>query len=228
MDAGKLLDGIFMSGKNYLEKGKKLAEEQINLPKDGAERDARIDGLKKGALAAGGLALLLGTRSGRWLTGSALKIGGIAALGGIAYQAYKNWNGAEQDFRPVHELAGPDADALNMLLLRAMIAAAKADGHIDAQEQSRIEAEIGKMGLVDVDAEFLKNEIRQSPDVNALAATVPNREAAAEVYLISRIIVDVQNDMEKSYLRELASKLGLKDEEVDSLESHIGKDDVPG
>lgn len=223
MDPGKLLDDIFTTGKNYLEKGKQLAEEQIDLPKEGAERDAKLDGLKKGALAAGGLALLLGTRGGQWLTASALKLGGLAALGGVAYQAYKNWDGAEQNLRPVHELTGSDAEARNLLLLRAMIAAAKADGHINAQEQARIETEIEKMGLVDVDAGFLKNEIRQSLDLDALAASVPGKDAAAEVYLMSLMVVDVQNDMEKSYLRELALKLGLKADEVESLESQARK-----
>lgn len=221
MDTRQLIDGILASGKTYLEKGKQLAEEQINLPEEGPERDAKIDGLKKGALAAGGLALLLGTRSGRWLTGNALKIGSLAALGGIAYQAYKNWGGADQSARPVHQLTGPDAEARSKLLLRSMIAAAKADGHIDASEQKRIEAEIEKMGLADVDAGFLRDEIRQPLDIEALVAAVPDKEAAAEVYLLSRIIVDVQNDMEKSYLQELASKLGLKPEEVDSLESRL-------
>ncbi len=221
MDTKQLIDDILASGKNYLEKGKQLAEQQIDLPEAGPERDAKMDGLKKGALAAGGLALLLGTRSGRWLTGNALKIGSLAALGGIAYQAYKNWSGADQSVRPVHQLTGPEADARNRLLLRAMIAAARADGHIDAGEQKRIEAEIEKMGLVDVDSEFLKSELRQSPDIDALVAAVPDKEAAAEVYLLSRIIVDVQNDAEKVYLRELASKLGLKPEEVDSLESQV-------
>ncbi len=223
MDAGKLLNDILSTGKTYLGKGKQLAEEQINLPKEGAERDAKIDGLKKGALAAGGLALLLGTRSGRWLTGGALKVGGLAALGGIAYHAYKNWNGADQDLQPVHQLTGPDAEARNMLLLRAMIAAAKADGHIDAQEQSRIETEIEKMEIAGMDAEVLKQEIRQSLDLDALVAAVENKEAAAEVYLISRIMVDVENYAEKLYLRDLASKLGLKPEEVNSLEFEVEK-----
>jgi len=221
MDTRQLLDGLLASGKNYLEKGKQFAEEKINLPDAGPERDAKIDGLKKGALAAGGLAFLLGTRSGRRLTGSALKIGGLAALGGVAYQAYKNWQGADQNVRPVHELVGSDADTRSRLLLRAMVAAAKADGHIDADEQMRIEAEIEKMGLERVDVELLKDEIRRPLDTDALAAAVPDKEAAAEVYLLSRVIVDAQNDVEKAYLQELAWKLGLKPEEVDSLESQL-------
>ncbi len=221
MDTRKLLDDILASGKGYLEKGRQFAEEQIDLPEQGVEREAKLDGLKKGALAAGGLALLLGTRSGRWLTGNALKVGSLAALGGIAYQAYRNWSGIDQGARPVHELEGPDAQARNLLLLRAMIAAAKADGHIDAQEQARIEAELARMDTAGEDSEFLRREIANSLDTDALAAAVDSKEAAAEVYLVSRLLVDVQNEDEKAYLGELAAKLGLEPDEVSSLESRI-------
>ncbi len=220
MDIGKLLDDILASGKEYLEKGKQFAEKQIDLPEQGAEREAKLDGLKKGALAAGGLALLLGTRSGRWLTGNALKVGSLAALGGIAYQAYRNWSGVDQNARPVHQLEGPAAERRNLLLLRAMIAAAKADGHIDAQEQARIEAELTRMGAGE-DSEFLKREIANSLDTDALAAAVDSKEAAAEVYLVSRLLVDTKNEAEKAYLDHLATKLGLQPDEVNSLESRI-------
>jgi len=44
-------------------------------------------------LAAGALAgLLLGTGTGRKITGSALKVGGLAAIAGLAYKAYQNYS----------------------------------------------------------------------------------------------------------------------------------------
>ncbi len=222
MDTRKLLDDILVSGREYLDKGKQFAEEQIDLPEEGAEREAKLDGLKKGALAAGGLALLLGTRSGRWLAGNALKVGSLAALGGIAYQAYKSWGSNDQKARPVHELEGSEAEARNLLLLRAMIAAAKADGHIDGQEQVRIESELEKMGATGQEGgEFLKREIANSLDTDSIASAVDSREAAAEVYLVSRLLLDTSNDAEKAYLEELASKLGLGAEEIDSLENRL-------
>ena len=48
-----------------------------------------FSGLGKGALMAGGLAALLGTGAGRRLTGGTLKLGGLAAIGGLAYQTYE-------------------------------------------------------------------------------------------------------------------------------------------
>jgi len=47
---------------------------------------------KDNPLAAGAIAaVLLGTGTGRGLTGSVLKIGGLAAIGGLAYKAYQNY-----------------------------------------------------------------------------------------------------------------------------------------
>ena len=70
---------------------------------------ARRNPLATVALAA----LLLGTGSGRALTGSVLKIGGLAAIAGLAYQAYRNYQSgkapAEEPVRAV-ELAPPPSD----------------------------------------------------------------------------------------------------------------------
>ena len=57
---------------------------------DGRKRGISTDTLK--GAAVGGLAgLLLGSKQGRELGGSALQMGGLAVLGGLAYKAWQNW-----------------------------------------------------------------------------------------------------------------------------------------
>lgn len=50
-----------------------------------------IDGLGDGALAGGLVGILLGTKQGRRLAGSAPTIGGMTVVGALAYQTYRNW-----------------------------------------------------------------------------------------------------------------------------------------
>ena len=66
MNASSLIDQLLKTG---------LAAVQ------GARERGDLDKYAKGAAAGGVLALLLGTRSGRRLGGSALKVGSMAALG---------------------------------------------------------------------------------------------------------------------------------------------------
>jgi hypothetical protein len=109
--------------------------------------------LASGAALGGLGALVLGTRSGRSLAGTAVKLGGLALIGGLAYKAYQNYQqgqapaGAQrqpqaQALLPAPEGSGFEPSAVTndhaMLLIRAMIAAAAADGRIDAQEQKKI------------------------------------------------------------------------------------------
>jgi len=59
-----------------------------------------------------------------------------------------------------------------VVLLRTMIAAAQADGHIDAAEKKII---MDKMGKQNFDAEvldFLRGEIENPPSVDALATAI--------------------------------------------------------
>jgi uncharacterized membrane protein YebE (DUF533 family) len=100
--------------------------------------------LGKGAIAGGLLGILL-TSGGRRLLGTGLKVGGMAAIGGLAYKAYQDWkngrSGGDATALPAPEGSafnpdGEAADDLATRLLQAMIAAAKADGHVTPEERA--------------------------------------------------------------------------------------------
>ena len=220
MDVQELLEKLLQEGRELAEKGQNVAEDKLDIPESGPQRDAMIDGLKKGALAAGGLALLLGTRGGRRLTGGALKLGSIAALGGLAYNAWKNWRG-DNPGKPVDQLSAPEAEDRSRLLLRAMIAAAKANGEIDDAEQARIEKTIADMHLKQDDLAFLKDEIHKDLDLDELASDVNSPAAAAEVYLVSRVLINDSDAREIAYLDALCNKLDIDPEQRATLDTQI-------
>lgn len=230
MDTKGFLEQILQAGRAMADKGLQSAGDKIGIPETGPERDAALSNMGKGALAAGALALLLGTGSGRRLTGSALKLGTLAALGGLAYKAYNNWQAGQSgspvtetdpDRMPIDRVYGPGADRRSLKLIGAMIEAAKSDGHIDAAERSRIEQKIAELGL-DTDVASLISERLDKPlDAQSIAAGAVSLEEAAEIYLVSRMVIDVENSAERAYLDDLARALELAPDFVMLLEQEL-------
>ena len=233
MDTKSFLDELLKTGKEYASKGREFAEEKLQMPKEGEEGyDSTIDGMKKGAMAAGILALLLGTGAGRRITGSALKIGSLAAIGGIGWKAYQNWitqkDEVDQEVKdmasnakniPINELDETDANERSQILLKAMIAAAKADGHIDKIEVAAIDEQIIKLGLTGAVASLMQAEIAKPLDVKEIAALAKDNSAiAAEIYLVSAVVSNKENSMEREYLDLLAKEMGLPESLVAELQ----------
>ncbi len=226
MDAKTLLEQLLQSGRQWVDKGRELAEEQLDIPPEGEKREAMLDGMKKGALAAGALALLLGTRGGRAVTGTALRLGSVAALGGLAWKAYQEWmgDGGRDDAapgKPLDQLEGEAADRRARQIIRAMIAAAKADGHIDEEEKKRIDEQLARMKLVDGASDFIAKELDKPLNIHDVVEGVDDPEAAVEIYLASRMVIDVDNIPERIYLKSLARELKLSDELVERLDGVV-------
>jgi len=179
--------------------------------------------------------VLLGTDSGRKVAGSALKIGGLAAIAGLGYQAYKNYrdgqNPAETPQDGTPELLPPPADSgfhpqavssdFALILVRAMIAAARADGHIDDAERARIIDKLKVSGLGDDAATFLETELANPVDIDAIVAAAQTEEQRVELYTASRIAVEPKSRAERGYLDLLAGRLGLADALVDHIEATV-------
>lgn len=229
MDIQSLLDEILKTGKELASKGQAIAEEKLQIPKEGEKRDATMDGMKKGAIAAGVLALLLGTGAGRRVTGSALKIGSLAAIGGIGWKAFQNWQkqnevleaeqAAHKQLVPINELSQEEANERSLILLKAMIAAAKADGHINKKEIEIINEQMNKLGLSKEVADVLEDEISKPLDVKEIAALADNQAIASEIYLVSAVVTDKENSMERDYLETLAKTMQLPDDLIAQLEA---------
>jgi len=223
MDVRALFDQLLQSGRELASKGQNLAEQKLNIPGEGPQREAALSGMGKGAAIAGVAALLLGTKAGRGLTGVAVKLGSLAAVGGLAYKAFQDWQ-AKQEGAPAADpgpaantLSGPQLEQRSLALLRAMLAAAKADGHIDEQEQSRIDAYLQKLNLDPEALHFVKNELAKPLNVKEVAAGADSPAAAAEIYLTSLLTINIDSDQERAYLEDLARELKLPPELVSEL-----------
>ena len=100
-------------------------------------------------------------------------------------------------------------NALSLGLLRAMIAAAKSDGHIDAAEQQKI---FGKLDDLDLDTEakaWVMDELRKPLDIDSVVAAATSPEVAVEIYAASFLAIDPDDPAEQAYLAMLASRLKL-------------------
>lgn len=195
-----------------------------------------LGGLGGGALAGGLASVLLGSKTGRKLAGNVVTLGGMAAVGALAYHAYKNYQTGQAPQAPartsVPMLPPPsdtpfnpsgeaDQQSLGRNLLRAMISASKADGHVDAAEQASIFAQMDKMSLGAEDKAFVIDELRKPLDIDAVARAARTPEEAAELYIASLLAIDVDNASERGYLDMLAARLKLDPKLVDHLHATV-------
>lgn len=197
---------------------------------------------KDNPLAAGALAaVLLGTKSGRAVTGSAVKIGGLAAIAGLAYKAYQNYQSGGQPqagapaqaepellpppsdtpFHPSNAPQGEDEFAL--VVVRAMISAARADGHIDDAERSRIADRLRLAGIGAEAEAFLLGELEKPVDMDSILSAAQTEAQKVEIYTASRIAIDPNTRAERGYLDMVAGRLQLPDALVDHIEATVSE-----
>ncbi len=192
----------------------------------GGDLGTLLKGAGGGALAAGALGLLLGNKSARKMGGKALTYGGLAALGVVAYKAYSNWQ-AQQASAPQAEpqtldrLPAPQAELHSQAILKALVGAAKADGHVDARERQLIEGELVKLTQDASLQHWLQAELNKPLDPAEIARAASTPEMAAEMYVASVLMVDEEHFMERAYLEELARQLKLDPALKRELEAQV-------
>lgn len=109
-----------------------------------------------------------------------------------------------------------------LLLVRAMIAAAKADGHIDREEQQAILGKLEESGMDHHARSFVMEEMRRPLDVESLVQEVRDLPQAIEVYTFSLMAITLDSHEEADYLRHLAQRLNLDPSLVNGLHEQLG------
>jgi uncharacterized membrane protein YebE (DUF533 family) len=167
-----------------------------------------------GAAAAGGLlGSLLGGRGG----GGLLRMGGMAVVGLLAHRAYEQWKAqqggatatpaAEEFAQPAAQ--GAEGRPFGLALVQAMMAAAHADGAMDATERERIFAEAERLQL-DAGEKAEMFRILDTPaDPEAIARLAATEAQKAELYTASALIIGQAGAAERAYLEALAGALDL-------------------
>lgn len=189
-------------------------------------------GAGKGALAAGLIGMLMKSGKPKRMMSSGLKLGGLALIGGLAYKAYQDYQ-AGQQAQPQAAIEPPPQDSAfapstpqeeqdhARAIIRAMVGAAKADGHVDADEQQRL---FGAMDTLDLDAEdkaFLMDELRGGADAQGVAREARTPELAAELYVASLLVIDEVDPQERRYLDDLARAMNLDRDLAARLEAQV-------
>ena len=233
MITSSLLDQLLKSGQELLQ-NKGSQPGNVNSPGgglgdllSGGGLGNLLSGFGGGALTGGAIGLLLGNKKARKVGGKVAMYGGLAALGVIAYKAYSNWQGQQQSQtftgqpQTIDRIPATQVEQHSQAILKALIAASKADGHIDANERQLIEVEISKMTNDMELRRWVEAELNKPLDPADVARAAATPEMAAEMYIASILMVDEESFMERSYLGELARQLNLDPTLKNELESQV-------
>ncbi|MCB2137007.1 MAG: tellurite resistance TerB family protein [Rhodobacteraceae bacterium] len=192
-----------------------LAEARGDAPasRSGTSQRGGIDdilGNLGGGTGGGGLGDLLGGILGGALSGGGGSSGG--SFGDLLNQSMRNRG--EPQVRPTAQ-----QDAAAALMLRAMIQAAKADGKIDADEKRKL---LGNLGEISAEEKrFVEAELAAPVDVRGLARQVP-KGLEAQVYTMSVMAINLDNQSEAQYLHQLAGALGIDQRNVNAIHARLG------
>lgn len=112
-----------------------------------------------------------------------------------------------------------DSSGEVIILIRAMINAAKADGRISDDEQQAILARVADREPSTI--QFLRQEFASPLDVREFAWSVP-LGLEEKVYMLSLAAIDLDTNPEATYLRDLAHGLRLTPQECNAIHAQLG------
>lgn len=193
-----------------------------------------IGGAASGALVA----LLMNEKTRKKVGKGAVQLGGMAALAGVGYYAYQKWQNSKavaaasnsgtivDEARPVAAPSGPVralpelppvSDLLGMKMILAMIAAANADGTIDAAEMEHLFESIENATLSPAEKATLTAALSQSPTIEEIALGLDSEAQRSEVYGAALTAIDLDSPAEHLFLRRLAASLKLEPDLVAAI-----------
>jgi len=111
-----------------------------------------------------------------------------------------------------------------VLLIRAMIAAANADGTIDETERNAILERLRTVDLSPEEQAFVTRELFSPADLDTIVAGVHSPELARQVYAVSLMAIEVDTDRERQYMQGLASRMNLDGQAVAQIKRSLERE----
>ncbi|WP_237217903.1 DUF533 domain-containing protein, partial [Falsiroseomonas oryziterrae] len=123
---------------------------------------------------------------------------------------------------PPPEPEGPDAeDAEALLMVRAMVAAAKADGSVDAQERAAIAGQLDAAGLSAEERDFVLADFDRPLTPEALAREARDPMLKARLYAAAFAAMGEITPPERAWLDALAKALKLDKAAAAAIEARL-------
>lgn len=193
-------------------------------------------GALSGAASGALVSALMNKKARKKLGGTALKLGGLAAVAGAGYYAYRKWqekqgagtvasrtppSPAPASLQSASQDAAPDQTMAAKLVL-AMIAAAEADSKIDAAEMDALLEAMDRSNLPSSEKASLTAALNEPPTLEEVAALAESPEQASELYAASLAAIHLDTPAETLYLRRLARALSLDQALTAQLHREVG------
>jgi len=107
-----------------------------------------------------------------------------------------------------------------VVMIRAMINAAKSDGRLDDKEQQNIVSKLGG-DLSQAEVSFLQQEFQAPMDVAGFAQSVPNG-METQIYAMSLTSIELDTQNEARYLAQLGQHLKLQPATCNKIHEQLG------
>ncbi|MEL7272696.1 MAG: DUF533 domain-containing protein [Pseudomonadota bacterium] len=187
----------------------------------GGWTDGKGGGFAGGAVVGGLLGAVMGNKKMRKkakkMGGGIVGYGGSAALGALALKAYQNYQAnqsAPQQAAPPPPpqpaaIPAPQQAPFEVALLKSMISAAYADGHVDNAEREAIYGAVDRLSF-DAEGKALVFDLLRNPaPIAEIAGYAQSPEQASALYVASLMAIDPDEPVEQRYLADLAGALNL-------------------
>ncbi len=164
---------------------------------------------KSGGGGMGGLGAIGGALGGGGMDAIGGLLGALMGGAGTMFDNHRDSVAAANASVPQYGAAPANPDERAARLLRALVFAAKSDGHIDSAEQAAVNDQLSKLNLGQQGRALVEQAMAEPLDPNRIANGVRDGQEAIQLYALSYAVTNADQFMERSYLDGLAAALRI-------------------